>query len=94
MMYERLFFERAQIYEKEIDKIKPTECKWNLVKRLTNLPTEFTTGTQYPFYMSPDFELYLDIDQDDDVFVIRTMRTQKILYVIPEWIMSYREEKL
>ena len=43
-MYERLFFERAQIYER-VNVKDSAECSWKLVKRLTNLPEEFTTGT-------------------------------------------------
>jgi hypothetical protein len=45
------------------------------VKRLTNLPEEFTTGTQYPFYLSPDFKKYLDIDQQQETFIIREVLT-------------------
>lgn len=67
MMFERLFYERSLIYKKvsSNDPKNPTRCTWQLVKRLTNLPTEFldVTNTQYPFFMSPDFSKYLDIDQ-------------------------------
>ncbi len=64
MMFERLFFERQQIYQKIPDKVNPTKCTWKLIKRLTNLPTDFldVQNTQYPFFMSPNFKYYLDID--------------------------------
>ena len=68
-MFERLSYNRFNIYRRIPlnDPNRPAKCKWDLVKRLSNIPSDFLSQTQHPFYMAPDFMQYLDIDIDPSV---------------------------
>ena len=73
LMFERLVYERFLIYRRESlnDDQNPAKCRWVLEQRIANLPSEFLKNTQFPFFLSPDFQHYLDIDQVHDTFIIR-----------------------
>jgi hypothetical protein len=64
-------------------------------KRLSNLPEEYFKHCTHAFYLSPDFQSYLDIDPKKEVFVIRdTLSSGKSASVkceIPGWLMSAKE---
>lgn len=75
MMLEILAFERSTIYKKIQPNKDSKKCTWQLVKRLTDLPSDFLdiNNTQYPFFMSPDFSKYIDISiiEKKKTFIIR-----------------------
>lgn len=66
------------------------------MKRLPNLPEEYFKHCTHAFYLSPDFQSYLDIDPKKEVFVIRdTLSSGKsansVKCEIPQWLMSVKE---
>ncbi len=68
-------------------------CRWELIRRLPNLPGNFLASiSQYPFYLSPDFKNYLDIDITRKIFVIKDTEKQTVLKEIPSWLMNCAEE--
>lgn len=72
-MFEILTYSRFHIYRKIPlkDPSRPSRCKWEMVRRISNIPSQFIENTQHPFYMAPDFMQYLDIDQRENIFIIR-----------------------
>jgi hypothetical protein len=71
MMFEGLFLERYQIY-KRVDILGKKMSRWELIRRLPNLPGNyFASISQYPFYLSPNFKHYLDIDITRKIFIIK-----------------------
>lgn len=95
-MFERLFFNRLMVYKSSSlnDPMRPTRVKWDLIQRITNLPPEFLKSTLHPFFLSPNFEQYLDIDQQTKTFIIRGTTSQRSLYQIPEWIMNVKDKQM
>jgi len=92
MMFEGLFLERYQIY-KRVDIPGKKMCRWELIRRLPNLPGNyFASISQYPFYLSPNFQNYLDIDITRKIFIIKDTEKQTVLKEIPSWLMNYEDE--
>jgi hypothetical protein len=52
------------------------------------LQLDLAERNDHPFYMSPDFTKYLDIDRKKLVFIIRDTMTENILHEIPKHLMS------
>jgi hypothetical protein len=98
-MYERLKHERHFLYKREQPKHRLTENKnevaWHQVHRFHHLPLDVLNVTEYPFIFSPNFKYYLDLDETHVRFIIRDpLNHEKIVYHVPEEIMSARNEKL
>lgn len=69
-------------------------CRWELIRRLPNLPGNYLASiSQYPFYLSPNFQNYLDIDITKKIFIIKDTEKQTVLKEIPSWLMNYEDER-
>lgn len=92
MMFEGLFLDRYQIY-KRVDIPAKKMCRWELIRRLPNFAGNYLASiSQYPFYLSPNFKNYLDIDIARKIFIIKDTEKQTVLKEIPSWLMNYDNE--
>ena len=90
-MMERLINQRQFLYRIEKTS-KGNNVKMQNIYRFKNIPHEMQDLSLYPFFFSPNFMRYIDIDRKKKIFVIRDTLNNEISPVdIPEYIMDFKE---
>lgn len=59
-----------------------------MIKRLNNFPSDLESDSGFLRVMSPCFLYYIDLDRQENRFVIRDTITQKIEHTIERYLMD------
>ncbi len=64
-----------------------------MLKRLERFPDELFAGNGLAHIFTDDLQQYLDIDEKEHEFVVRSTLDQKIKYRVPDHIMNAQSKE-
>lgn len=92
-IYERIYIE--DIGKKSAFKLNGTDedrmgeqVKWMVMHRVRRFPKKLCEWTSVPYLFSPNFELQIDIDFNQQEFIIRRTKNEKTYLRIPSDLIS------
>lgn len=91
-MIEKIANTRVFLYKREKLSAASTDCNWTLVRRFNKFPEELESESGFLRVMSPCFEYYIDIQKDENIFVIKDTLIQNVVYKIEKYLMDPSKE--
>lgn len=76
-MLERLNHPRIFMYKKELANENTNRIRWILIKRFNKYPENLENHSGFLRCLSPGFDYYMDLNEEDHVYIIRNTFTNQ-----------------
>ena len=93
-MLEKLIHPRVFLYVKIKTSDVTNDVSWQLIKRFNGFPEDLENESGFLRVMSPCFQYYIDLNKEENLFVIKDTVNQKMIAKVPVDYMDARKESV